>query len=53
VSAAGTSIRDPEGECNINPTMPPNWLVPMCGNLQDDVPLNVSYVALHVLDPSK
>jgi hypothetical protein len=36
-----------------NSTMPPNWQVLLRINLRDDVPLNVSFVALRILDPSK
>lgn len=36
-----------------NSTMPSNWQVLLRINLRDDVPLNVSFVALRILDPSK
>ena len=36
-----------------NSTMPPNWQVLLRINLRDDVPLNVSFVSLRILDPSK
>jgi hypothetical protein len=36
-----------------NSTMPANWQVLLRINLRDDVPLNVSFVTLRILDPSK
>jgi hypothetical protein len=34
-------------------TLPSNWQVLLRINLRDDVPLNISFVALRILDPSK